>query len=56
MTRVSELINKLEELKEKHGDCEVNIYKSFGKETDSIDVDSIHFDMIEKDIYIGIYS
>jgi len=56
MTKASEVVNKLQELIDENGDCEINIYKSFDKTTTHIDEEEIHFDDKLKEIYIGIYN
>lgn len=56
MTYLSDLIEKLQELEEKHGDVEINIYKSFDKKTARINVDDIYYDEKLKYAYIGIYN
>jgi len=43
MAKLSELINKLNELKAKHGNVEVNIYHSFDQKISNIDEDNIVF-------------
>lgn len=56
MSKVSEVITKLQEMESEHGNLECNIYKSFEKETTPLNKDEIHFDEEKKDIYIGIYN
>jgi hypothetical protein len=55
MSKVSEVIAKLQELQDENGDRECTIYKRFDKETQAIVADNIYFDEANKDIYIGIY-
>lgn len=52
--KTTEIINRLNELVEKYGDCEFNIYKSYSKETIS-NIDIFHDDSL-KDICIGVYA
>ena len=52
--KTSEVIAKLQELLEKNGDQEFNIYKSFSKETTS-NIDIFYDDKL-KDICIGVYA
>jgi len=56
MAKLSELINKLNKLKAKHGDIEVNIYHSFDQKISNIDEDNIVFDDESGNIEIGIYN
>lgn len=52
--KVSEVIQQLQELMEKNGDCNFNVYGSFTKQNlGSID---IFYDDAEKDICIGVYA
>ncbi|GEM_PF-2876276 len=50
----SELINKVQELIDKHGDKEITVYKSFTKETSTFS--EVTYDESINDIYIGIYA
>ena len=52
--KTKEVIEELQKLLEKNGDCEFNIYKSYSKEsTSNID---IFYDDNLKDICIGVYA
>ena len=55
MATIKEVINKLSELEEKHGDVELVIYNSFEGKTTRIDESQIFYDDKLEDIYIGIY-
>ncbi len=48
------LINKLQQLEDKHGDMNIYIYKSFSKET--IEINDICYDDERNDVYFGIYA
>ena len=56
MSKTSEVIEKLQKLKDEYGDRECTIYKNFDEETTQIRIDDIFYDDHNKDIYIGIYN
>lgn len=51
--KISEVIKRLSEIEQNHGDVGLNVYLYNSKETRSIL--GIHFDEKVKDVYIGIY-
>ena len=55
MATIKEVIDKLSELEEKHGDVELVIYNNFEEKTTRIDESQIYYDEELKDAYIGIY-
>lgn len=56
MAKINDIIIKLQRLEDKHGNVNLNIYKSFDKKTVKINEDDIYFDEKLNDIYIGIYN
>lgn len=56
MTKINEVITKLQELEGKHGNVNIEIYESFDKKDTKIDVDEIFYDNKLKNVYIGIYN
>ena len=55
MTTIHDVIIKLQQLEKKHGNVELNIYKSSTRTTEKIDEDQIYYDDTRNDIDISIY-
>lgn len=58
MTKISEVIKRLEELKMEHGDVDVIVYDCFNRAKDKkvyeLDQKKILYDEFFKDVFIGV--